>query len=1059
MKLMLTKTSLLIYLLAVTVLVILLLLFYKNNNNVHSTTGLVIHTQLVLSKSNDILLDVLNIETAVRGFILSKDETFLEPYNASIQTIGTHLKDIKTLTMDNPRQQILVDSMIATGTLRTKLIEKEIALVRAGKMSISEKEKDIMEGKRLTDKIRLRIAALNAEEFRLLQERKIANDKSIVSYNLLFILICSTIIFLTFIVFYILRNQKIRNEYAKILEAQVTERTKELDFQNNEKEDRANELIIANKELAFQNNEKEDRANELIIANRELAFQNNEKEDRANELIIANKELAFQNNEKEDRANELIIANKELAFQNNEKEDRANELIIANKELAFQNNEKEDRANELIIANEELAFQNNEKEDRANELIIANEELAFQNNEKEDRANELVIANKELLFQNKEKEKRAAELVIANYARTLIEASHDPLITISTEGKIMDVNKAMELVSEKTKSILINTPFENYFTDEMKAKAVYEEVFEKGFVSDYPLTLKDGKLIDVLFNGSVYKNADDQVLGAVIVARDVTEQKRISVELNEAKVFAELATGIAEVAKAKAEDAVKSKQQFLSNMSHEIRTPMNAIIGFTKVILKTELTVHQREYLSAIKLSGDALIVLINDILDLAKVNAGKLAFEKTPFTLVLSMNAMMHLFEPKLAEKNIKLIKIYDDTIPEVIEGDPVRLHQIIINLLSNAVKFTNEGFITVNVALVSETKENVTISFTISDTGIGIAANKLDSIFENFQQASSNTTRVFGGTGLGLAIVKQLVEGQNGTIKVSSIEDKGSSFTATMAFAKTNKKAIEEEALLELDETYKNIKVLVVEDILLNQLLMKTLLDDFGFECQIVSNGKLAIEALQAQKYDIVLMDLQMPEMNGFEATDFIRNTMMSTIPIIALTADVTTVDVEKCKQAGMNDYISKPVDEKILYTKIISNVKKPAIVMAQTLEPDMDTIKLKCIDLAYLMVRTKSEPKMMSEIINAFLVQTPELISTIKQSVLDKDWKQMRNAVHKMIPSFAIMGMNAHFEGMAKKIQEFANTELEQEDIGDLIMQLEKECLQACEELKIELIRINK
>ena len=214
----------------------------------------------------------------------------------------------------------------------------------------------------------------------------------------------------------------------------------------------------------------------------------------------------------------------------------------------------------------------------------------------------------------------------SQYARSLIEASLDPLITISAEGKITDMNLATVLITGKTREALVGTDFFNYFTEPEKAREVYREVFEKGFVVDYPLTITDHKLTDVLFNGSVYKDKHGKVMGAVVVARDITEQRRFETELIEAKVLAELALGFAEDAKSKAEaathvaeDAVKSKQQFLSNMSHEIRTPMNAIIGFTKVMLKTELSARQKEYLTAIKLSGDALIVLINDILDLAK--------------------------------------------------------------------------------------------------------------------------------------------------------------------------------------------------------------------------------------------------------------------------------------------------------------------------------------------------------------------------------------------------------------------------------------------------------
>ncbi len=233
----------------------------------------------------------------------------------------------------------------------------------------------------------------------------------------------------------------------------------------------------------------------------------------------------------------------------------------------------------------------------------------------------------------------------------------------------------------------------------------------------------------------------------------------------------------AQTATRKAEDAVKAKQQFLSNMSHEIRTPMNAIIGFTKVVLKTELTAKQKEYLKAIKMSGDALIVLINDILDLAKVDAGKMTFEQIPFKMETSIFAMLHIFETKIQEKNLKLFINYDKNIPKVLIGDPVRLHQVILNLVGNAVKFTVKGSIAVSVKLMSEDDNKVNIEFDVTDTGIGIEKAKLEKIFENFQQASSGTSRLYGGTGLGLAIVKQLVEPQGGKVKVESEINKGSS------------------------------------------------------------------------------------------------------------------------------------------------------------------------------------------------------------------------------------------------------------------------------------------
>lgn len=651
----------------------------------------------------------------------------------------------------------------------------------------------------------------------------------------------------------------------------------------------------------------------------------------------------------------------------------------------------------------------------------------------------------------------------SQYARSLIEASFDPLVTISTEGKITDMNEALANIIGMTRDKLTGTDFFDYFTNSQKAKKVYQEVFEKGFVADYPLTIMDHKLTDVLFNGSVYKDEQGNVLGAVVVARDITKQKKNEKELTEAKLFAELATVIAEEAKhkaetatRKAEDAVKAKQQFLSNMSHEIRTPMNAIIGFTKVLQKTNLSIKQKEYLAAIKTSGDALIVLINDILDLAKVDAGKMTFEQIPFKLSQSISAMLHLFEIKIQEKNIKLIKEYDNNIPEVLIGDPVRLHQVIINLISNAVKFTNKGTITVGVHLLNEDEEKVTIEFAVADTGIGISTDKLEKIFETFHQASSGTSRLYGGTGLGLAIVKQLVEPQGGIISVKSKVDEGSVFSFILSFQKTNGEATFEIGTTEPGPELKDIKILVVEDIALNQLLMKTILNDFGFERDIAPDGKIAIKMLQAKSYDIILMDLQMPEMNGFEATEYIRNTLHSKIPIIALTADVTTADLAKCKAVGMNDYIAKPVDEKLLYNKIVGLVKKMAHAKANghTKTVDEKLKNLKCINLSFLNQHTKSDPKLMMEMISLYLEQTPPLVDAMKKSMQEQDWITLQSAVHKMIPSFSIMGISADFETMAKKIQSYANTKQETEGIPDLILQLENVCVQACRELEEEL-----
>ena len=431
--------------------------------------------------------------------------------------------------------------------------------------------------------------------------------------------------------------------------------------------------------------------------------------------------------------------------------------------------------------------------------------------------------------------------------------------------------------------------------------------------------LRNEKLEDLYFNFvyQPYYEVDETISGITIIAYEVTAQVTIKNEIIEAKRSAEMKTKIAE-------DAVKAKQQFLSNMSHEIRTPMNAIIGFTDVILKTNLDEPQKQYLNAIKVSGDALILLINDILDLAKVDSGKMSFQQISFNLPDSITTMLQLFEIKIKEKNIELIEEYDENIPQILEGDLMHLRQIILNLLSNALKFTNKGKILLQISLKEEDANSVVIEFTLTDTGIGIPEDRLEHIFEKFEQAHQNAKNFYGGTGLGLAIAKQLVEAQGGVITVKSELNKGTTFSFILRFKKINTQVEFDEEIGNNEPKIENVKILVVEDIELNQLLIKIILMDFGFEVDVVDNGKIAIEKLQENIYDIILMDLQMPEMNGFETTMYIREVMKSQIPIIALTADVTTVDLEKCVAAGMDDYISKPINEKLLYSKIIKAFK---------------------------------------------------------------------------------------------------------------------------------------
>ncbi|MES2575858.1 MAG: PAS domain S-box protein [Bacteroidota bacterium] len=1068
MKFIFEKKAFLFYIISAILLSTVLAIFYLNSQNDISSTKKLIHTQEVISKSNEVLLDVLTIETGFRGYLLSGDISFLEPYNAFKSKADTNLDDLAILIKHSENQEIRMAVLKKALTDRLVLIDKYAADKSPDLLSNTQKKAIIQEGKALTDKIRNTIVAINNEEFGLLKVRKIESENNNQFSGLLFLLLLIFLVVIFIFVVLIINDQKVKHSVLEIhtadqkLVSQYTLSLIEASLDPLVTISITGKIMDMNQALVkITGVEREElTGSDFFDYFTEPQMAREVYEEVFDKGSVADSPLTLRHKDgkltdvlfngsiyKDDNGNVqgVVIVARDIAEQK-----WALDLQNANKKLAFQNREKEHRAAELIIANKELLFQNKEKIKRADELVIADIELDFQNKEKEKRE----ITNKEL-----EALSYSAKLA-SQYSLSLIEASRDPLVTINTEGKITDMNEATVIITGMLREELIGSDFFNYFTDKQMAREVYQEVFDKGSVADAPLTLrhKAGKLTDVLFNGSVYKDDNGNVMGVVIVARDVTEQKRIEKELVEARVFAELATEIAEEEKRNAqsatliaENAVKAKQQFLSNMSHEIRTPMNAIIGFTKVVLKTDLTDKQKEYLSAIKMSGDALIVLINDILDLAKVDAGKMTFEQVPFKLSASISAMLHIFETKIQEKNLELITEYDTNIPKVLLGDPVRLHQIILNLVSNAIKFTLKGKITVSVLLLNEDEESVTVEFAISDTGIGIHESKIDTIFDDFQQATSGTSRLYGGTGLGLAIVKQLVEPQGGTVMVKSKIKEGSTFSFILNFPKTNVETEEEIEIIELEKEIKSIKVLVVEDMPLNQLLMKTLLDDFGFERDIAENGQIAIEKLQNEDFDVVLMDLQMPIMNGFDATEYIRNTLNLDIPIIALTADVTTVDLAKCKAVGMNDYIAKPVDERLLYRKIVDIVKNKRI--SKNTKKSPKRIKIKCTNLDYLNIRTKSNPNLMMEMISIYIQQTPPLIKAMKQSILDKDWDLLAASVHKLIPSFAIMGMDPDLEEICKKIQEAAKTNQFTDETAQMAIQLEMVCIQACEELELE------
>ena len=554
----------------------------------------------------------------------------------------------------------------------------------------------------------------------------------------------------------------------------------------------------------------------------------------------------------------------------------------------------------------------------------------------------------------------------------------------------------------------------------------------------------------------------DKIIG---IESDITDRKKIEEELRIAHKMAEenllkAKKALRDLKKAnqQVEETARAKEKFLANMSHEIRTPMNGILGLTNLLLKGDhLTAEQREYLTAIKNSGDTLLVVINDILDISKMEAGKMTFESIPFKITHVINSVVELLDLKAREKSVEIIKQIDAKVPHVLLGDPVRLNQIIMNLMSNAVKFTRKGEIYLNVTSSGETEDNLALKISVTDPGRGIPKNRLSTLFQDFTQVSAEISRKYGGTGLGLSITKKLVELQGGTIEVESKIAQGSTFTVTIPFKKCRdenqiRELMKEKKQEEQESTeLKGIRVLVVEDNAVNQMLAEKLLLDWGCEVELAEHGKIAIQKLNEKMYDLILMDIKMPVMDGYEATRFIREKMpapVCNIPILAATAHAATWEAEKCIKAGMDSYISKPFDIKELGEKLIrlsgknKNILTPIPQekkVTQSQKPKAAKTSKKYTDLAYLQTVSKGNKDFVKRMINTFIAQNTNDIEKIKESLKNRNWDTLSFTAHKMKPSFHFVGI-VELKDTIIELEKHARERTELDSVPELVEKID-------------------
>ncbi len=456
-------------------------------------------------------------------------------------------------------------------------------------------------------------------------------------------------------------------------------------------------------------------------------------------------------------------------------------------------------------------------------------------------------------------------------------------------------------------------------------------------------------------------------------------------------------------------EAARVKEKFLANMSHEIRTPLNAILGFTNLVQKKSLDTEVREHVQVIHKSGENLLNIVNDILDLSKIEAGMMRIEVAPFSIRGLVEPIMSMFKEKVAEKKLQLFVDIDNDVPDMLEGDANRLSQVLINLVGNALKFTSNGSIKVKISCEENLNGLLKTGITVTDTGIGIETSQLHHIFERFQQAEDSVTRKYGGTGLGLSIVFDLVRLQNGSIKLDSEPGVGTAFHIMIPYKicdqQTNEKAGSDTVLMN-EQSFEKLNVLVVEDNLINQSLLKHIFNNWGLRFDIANNGKEAINLLAKHTYNLVLMDIQMPEMDGYTATQQIRNVLQLNIPIIAMTAHALEGERKKCLSYGMNEYISKPIIELQLHYLIsrFSGINEMPVLAKQHNSTAYHTI-----DLSYMREVSGGNMDYEKTVTQQFIETIPGDLQDIETAWRHKDMDSLRQLVHNMKTTISVMGLN--------------------------------------------------
>jgi PAS domain S-box-containing protein len=970
-----------------------LLTLFQNSRRNHYAFSLVNHTNDVINVLDDLGTGVSDLESAVRGYVISNNKEFLNNYKEKVDTLHLFVSNVRQLTDDNPVQQKYIAEL-------NNLFEAKLAfqdeVLRAYRKSQSNALALIstLRGKHHGDAIKVILGEMKKHE-QLLLEQRINSMKHSTQTRLTFSVVAVIVAFLgiSLALFKVSRANRLRG----LAEARARQ---------NEALYRA---MVENSVVVMYQSRLDGQIN--YISNRTTQITGYEPAE------IIGQQISF-----------LVHPDfKEHVQQVYRRQirSRIHETLLEFPILTKCGETRWVEQSMVLLTDNGMptGFQSIVKDISAK------------------KSTETALQEAEFLMKQRQEEYQFRIQAILDNIPMIVSIK-------DLQGRYLTVNRRFKEAFELNDEQILGKQTHDVFADEDMTKvltALDQQVVAGGQpveIEDLVATADGARFMQITKFPLI--DRQNQVFAVCGINKDISDMVRSRQQLIDARL--------------RAEKAERLQEEFLANMSHEIRTPMNGIIGMTNLLEESPLSNDQKEFVQLIKYSSNTLLALINDILDLSKIKASRMTVEAIGFSISEVIEEVVSTLRIKAAENKVTIDTQIDQRLPPFLSGDRHKLVQVLNNLVGNAVKFTTAGQVTVALQVMEQNNNNIRLRVDISDSGIGIAESQLEYIFESFTQTGNDMTRRFGGTGLGLAITKRLIELQGGTISVSSTIGKGSVFSFELNYLSADAATVDEapESARLIDKSkLVGKKILLVEDNLINQMVTRLLLEKAGIVVTISDNGRMAIERLEAnEQFDLIIMDLQMPEMNGMQATAYIRNKLKLNIPIIAMTASALRNERVRCLDMGMNEYITKPfVTSELfrhLYRILISGVE----TSSEPIATDKPTQTGILYSLVYL--QELEDDHYLAETLQMLVQNTPTMLEEIRLAVLHENLEAVKAITHKLKSSLGIFQMNSML-ALAVEIEQLAIEQREVDSLSSRTTELFQEYELVRPMLAAELVRL--